>query len=182
MENQAKQKQAAVTENNAIMVDKKVVESVYSWLSASANKAGRLTYPCSKREMIDEIVLQMGNMMSRNPWYFKGDSTDYYKWFDSDIAKAVQNQGSLVDKGRFVAACLIAYKYGEKGLSTWCTRARKVYPPKLNSDQMAIIEKIQAAKPDPEEEEIPADLVPMSVPIPVAEGNQSQVGTADERS
>lgn len=135
---------------NAIMVDRKVVEAVMAWLTASCPPVDT---PCSPTEMIDTIVNQVGHAMATTPYYYIGrvDGSQLFKWCGTDTSHTVSGMDGLRDKGRWVAACLLLFQYGPtEAFFKQCRKSVKRYPKELTPDQKSMIETSLAARPDPE--------------------------------
>lgn len=129
--------------NSAIMVSRSLLAQLRSALSVKAKSIDRLP---SDREILDFVVSQMVKAFD-SPVYYAGKRdmpTQGYKWFNSEICKGIQNSEEIVDKGRFVDACIIGYLWGGEGLKKWCVPSRLIRPRVLGAQEKIIIEKASA--------------------------------------
>lgn len=128
----------------ATYVNKKLLVNLRSALKKGANNFDSLP---SDREIIDHVVREMSRVLIPNPIYSKvvPGVDDRYKYFDSDVHRAVVSSEGIKDKGRFIDACIIAYLFGEVGISKWCVSGRVIYPQKLDQNKLHRIATSAAA-------------------------------------
>lgn len=131
------------TSKNAIWVSRSLVDCLRSALK---RKASPLDILPSDREILDQVVPQMIKAMT-TPVYYAGRrdiQNNGYKWFNSEVVTYVQSLNILVDKGRFVDACIIGYLYGGKGLAKWCVGSKVIRPRVLGQGEISQISKTAA--------------------------------------
>lgn len=123
----------AQPERNAILVNKELVGKLRSALRINKSPLDKLA---SNRDIISNVLLQMRGVPNV---YSKVQPKEVYKFFDSEIAREIQSDDSIVDKGRYVDAMIIAYLYGPEGIGRYCVGSRVIRPSKLDPGKLARI-------------------------------------------
>lgn len=131
------QQTAQQSENNAIPVGKNLLSKLRSVLSQNKADIDRLA---SDRDILNFVVAQMGQAMMGHYVYFVGTlDPNTYRWFDSEQAKIVQGTEEIVDKRRFVEACIIGYIGGPAALNKMCRGSKLIRPRVLTETEKAAI-------------------------------------------
>lgn len=96
------------------------------------------------------MVSQTSRELVAHPLYSVLDTKveSSYKWFDSEIAQQLQGTPEIVDKGRFVDACIMVYLGREDLIRQYCVPSRLIRPRQLTEQQRSRIRTISSAIDD----------------------------------
>lgn len=125
--------------HNAILVNKELLSAALAELKAKLPTDHRMP---GAREVIDWCVRETGDYVAGV--YSTLVRKEVYKWFDSDVAKAVQLRDDILDKGRFVDACIIATVYGEAAVREFCRGIPVAILPTLSAEEKTRIKQSAA--------------------------------------
>jgi len=147
------------SDKNSILVNGKLIQTLRSALSQGSERFDRLP---STREILNFVVLQTCNELLAHPLYSVLDTEvdQSYKWFDSEVAQKLQNTPKIVDKGRFVDACIIVYLGREDLIKRYCVPSRLIRPRQLSEQQRSRIRTISSAIDDAKDVE--SEFEPMT--------------------
>lgn len=126
--------------SNAFLLSKQLISRLRSAVTRGKDPIDKL---CSDRDLVERVVAQTYPMLKLTPVYYKQVPVEgqTYKWFNTSHCDLIRDDESIVDKGRFVDACIIAYLFGPEGLTKWCVSSRIVYPKQLEDEKLARIAK-----------------------------------------
>lgn len=146
-------------ENNAILVSRELVEKLRS---AVAQRKGPYDRLPSDRMLLDAVLQQMVGALAGRRIYCTTvpKQGETYKYFGSDVVSAIRKQTDIMDLGRFVDACIVAYLWGDAGLARYCVGSKVVYPQKLDDEKLARIVKKAAEIAD--SESVESKFIPTS--------------------
>lgn len=128
---------SSLDEKKAIMVSQKLISLLKTSMRSRMNSIDHLA---SDRVLLNDVVRQTRKLAYNggNPVYFSGKRDEnLYKWFDSDEAKAIQAHVEILDKGRFVEACLVLYLKGFD--ARYLSISREVHPRTMTSESKTLI-------------------------------------------
>lgn len=125
--------------SNAILVNKELLSKVLNELKARLPVDHRMP---DARDVVDWCVREMGDQVVGA--YSAMARREFYKWFGSDVAKSVQLRNDIVDKGKFVDACIIACVYGEAAFTKFCRGLPVAILPPISADEKTKIKQYAA--------------------------------------
>lgn len=153
---------AQVPKSNGFLLNKQLVKKLRSVVTRGKRPIDKV---CSDRDLIDHVVAEMYQIWKEHPIYCttvpEKDAT--YTWFNASSYEAVRDDESIVDKGRFVDACIIAYIYGTDGVAKWCTSSRVVYPKQLDHQKLLRLQNQAAEMADAKC--VDSEFIPCTEPI-----------------
>lgn len=124
-------------ERKAIMVSQKLINLLKISMRGRMKSIDHLA---PDRVLLDDVVRQTKQLAYNggNPVYYSGKRDEnLYKWFDSDEAKSIQAQADILDKGRFVEACLVIYLKGF--VAEYLSTSREIHPRTMTSETKTMI-------------------------------------------
>lgn len=131
---------------NAILVNSKILSAIRTAVEQGKSDFDRTI---SDRDLVRNIVDQVYDHLKLHPVYSTldpGEAT--YKWFGTDTSRKVQQNEDLLNKGRFVDACLLAYYLPNGGWRKYVRASRRICPQQLTESQKISIEQTAAGIAD----------------------------------
>jgi len=133
---------------NAIMVSQNLLTALKTSLEYGSNPA--IDRLMANRRILDIVVKNvLDGFADGNYFYYVGDRDEkQYMWKESEVAKMIQMNDGIRDKGRFVEGCILWYLYGPNARK-WLAPSREIRPRALSDGEKAIIRQT-AAEMQPE--------------------------------
>jgi len=149
---------------NAIMVSHNLLAALKTSIEQGSNPT--IDKLMASRGILDIVVKNVLDAYSDDNYlYYVGEKDKkQYMWKESEVAKMIQMNEAIRDKGRFVEGCIAWYLFGE-GARPWLSPSREIRPRALSDEEKAIIRKV-AAEMQPEKSTV-SHFIPTTASVDV---------------